>query len=84
MSQILDQAHAWEQRERETNMVQMCYLIMGLHLFLRLSQRGVLRELASGLRWIWPDKPFEIAVTSAISTRRKQVPVQVLRRLFDA
>ena len=54
LSQILEQTHAWEQRERETNMVQMCSLIMALHLFPRLSQGGVLRELAAGLRWIWP------------------------------
>ena len=86
LSQILDQTHAWERRERKTNMVQMCYLTMALHLFPRLSQRGVLRELASGLRGIWPEKPdqpFEIPVTSAISTRRNHLPVLVLRRLFE-
>ncbi|MBV9709354.1 MAG: IS4 family transposase [Ktedonobacteraceae bacterium] len=83
ISQILEKTHAWEQRERETNMVQMCYLIMALHLFPRLNQRGVLREMASGVRGIWPRESFQVPVTSAISTRRKQLPVLVMRRLFE-
>ena len=83
ISQILETTHAWEQRERETNMVQMCYLIMALHLFPRLNQRGVLREMASGLRGIWPTEHWHVPVTSAISTRRKQLPVLVMRRLFE-
>lgn len=83
LAQILSKAKAWEQRERRLNMLEICYLIIAQHLFPRLNQRGILRELAAGLRGIWPGKMDHPPCKSAISTRRKQLPVLVLRQLFQ-
>src|SRR5947209_17531755 len=60
ISQVLDDCHAWEKRERALNMVTILYLVMALTLFPRLTVGGVLRRLASGARFWCPDphEPF--------------------------
>ncbi len=83
LAQILSAARAWEQRERRLNMLEICMLIIAQHLFPRLNQCGVLRELAAGLRLIWPGPMEATPSKSAISARRKQLPVLVLRQLFQ-
>lgn len=82
LGQTLTQCHAWEERERDLNMLVVCYLLIGLHLFPHLSQEAVLRELSSSTRLLWPDPSVSVPGKSAISYRRKQLRATPLRRLF--
>ena len=80
---LLSECRAWEQRDRKLNMLTLIYEIMAFSLLPRHNSVEVLEELASGLRYVWPDeKPFPMVTKGAISQRRKQLPVTVMRLLF--
>src|SRR5205807_3136664 len=82
VEQVLTDCHAWEKREKALNMVTILYLIIALTLFPRLTVGGVLRRLASGARFLWPDPSEAVATDGAICQRRQQLGVTVLRQLF--
>ena len=82
VEQVLTDCHAWEKRERALNMVTIIYLIIALTLFPRLTVAGVLRRLASGARFLWPDPSIAIPTDSAICQRRQQLGVTPVRQLF--
>src|SRR5258708_12412535 len=63
-------------------MVGIVYLVIALTLFPRLTVGGVLRRLASGARFLWPDPREAVATDGAICQRRQQLGVTVLRQLF--
>lgn len=83
VAQVLERCHAWEERERQLNMLTVVYLLIALHLFPRHNQAAVLEELASGLRFVWPDEPPRLAGASAISYRRQQLRIPCMRLLFQ-
>jgi len=82
VEQVLSDCHAWEKREKALSMVAIVYLVIALTLFARLTVGGVLRRLASGARFLWPDPNEAVATEGAICQRRQQLGVTVLRQLF--
>ncbi len=82
IEQVLTDCHAWEKREKALNMVTIMYTVMALTLFPRLTVGGVLRRLASGVRFLWPDPTEAVPTDGAICQRRQQLGVTPLRQLF--
>src|SRR5947209_10292599 len=82
VEQVLTDCHAWEKREKALNMVTILYLLIALTLFPRLTVGGVLRRLASGARFLWPDPSAPVASDGAICQRRQQLEVTPVRHLF--
>lgn len=82
VEEVLDDCHAWEKREKALNMVTILYLVIALTLFPRLMVGGVLRRLASGARFLWPDPTQAVASEGAICQRRHQLGVTPVRHLF--
>src|SRR5438034_590633 len=82
VEQVLTDCHAWEKRERALNMVTILYLVIALTLFPRLTVAGVLRRLASGARFLWPDPSVAVPTDGAICQRRQQLGVTPVRQLF--
>ena len=68
LEQVLTDCHAWEKRERALNMVTILYLIIALTLFPRLTVAGVLRRLASGARFLWPDPRVALPTDKRLMT----------------
>ena len=81
VSEVLDECHGWEERERKLNMVVIVYLIIAFSLFPLNNTVEVLSELARGARFVWPDPSVHVPTKGAISTRRKQLKHGVLHRL---
>src|SRR5262249_20677494 len=48
IEELLETYQMWEERERKTNMQSMVYWLIALHLYPRLSQRGVYSKMVSG------------------------------------
>ncbi len=82
VADLLTRCYAWEERERKLSQVVMVYYVIGLSLLRRLNLAAVLRFLARGLRWLWPDPELALPTASALVYRRKQLGVTVLRQLF--
>jgi len=82
VADLLTRCHAWEERERKLSQVVMVYYVIGLSLLRRLNLAAVLRFLARGLRWLWPDPELALPTAGALVYRRKQSGVTVLRQLF--
>src|SRR5207253_235572 len=83
VEQVLSDCHAWEKREKALNMVTILSLLIALTLFPRLTVGGVLRRLASGARFLWPDPSAPVASDGAIWKLRQQLGVTPVRRLFQ-
>lgn len=71
------------ERERKLNMVLTVLLTIAMNLYPRVSIGAVLRKIAQGLRYIWPDDEYEVAKDSAISARRYQLGARPLVALFQ-
>jgi hypothetical protein len=82
IEEILETYQMWEERERKTNMLMITYWLIALHLYPRLSQRGVYGKMVSGLRTIRDDVPKAIPGRSAFSYRRNQLGSEILQELF--
>jgi Insertion element 4 transposase N-terminal len=83
VSQLLSQCHAWEERERCLNHLIMVYYVIALSLFRRLNLAAVLRHLAAGMRWLWPDPSLRLPTAAALVYRRRQLDTPVMRYLFQ-
>src|SRR5260370_9732237 len=81
VEKVLTDCHAWEKREKALNMVTILYLVIALTLFPRLTVGGVLRRLASGARFLWPDPREAVPTDGAICQRRQQLGVTPVRQL---
>jgi hypothetical protein len=79
---ILTAADAPAQRERKLNMVLTVLLMIAMNLYSHLSIGEVMRKIARGLRYIWPDPEYQVASDSAISYRRYQLGARPLVTLF--
>jgi hypothetical protein len=71
-----------EQRERKLNMAITVFIVIGMGLFSHLSIGKVLKQMAKGLRYIWPDPTYAVATDSAITYRRNQLGARPLVELF--
>lgn len=83
ISEVLSTCDAWEERERELNMVTVIWVIIAMGLLPSLSIPHVLQKIAQGLRYVWPDQEISLPGASALSYRRQQLGVQPLRQLFE-
>jgi hypothetical protein len=82
VAELLTRCHGWEERERKLSQIVIVYYVMGLSLVRRLNLAAVFRFLARGLRWLWPDADLALPTAGALSYRRKQLGITVLRLLF--
>ena len=79
---VLTETGACEQRERKLNMLVTVMLTIAMNIYTHSSIGEVLRKLAQGLRYIWPDPEYRVANDSAISQRRYQLGARPLVALF--
>lgn len=80
---VLSDCHAWEERERALGMMSIMYLLMAFNLFPRSNTVEVLRHMSRGPLYVWPQEVDEkIPTAGAISSRRRQLQVVPVRRLF--
>jgi len=59
------------------------WLIIALHLYPTVSIGGVVRKVARGLRFIWPDPTLPLPGDSAVAYRRAQLGAPPLVTLFQ-
>lgn len=83
VSEVLTRCHAWGERERRLNQLLLVYYIIALSLFRRLNLAAVLRQLARGLCWLWPDPSLRLPTAAALVYRRRQLGCPIMRQLFQ-
>jgi len=83
IARVLQQEARLEERERKLTMAVVVWLVIALHLYTTLSIGAVLRKLARGLRFIWPDPTIQLPKDSAIAYRRSQLGARPLVALFQ-
>lgn len=71
-----------EQRERKLNLTVVVWLVIAMNIYTHQSVGEVMRKLARGLRYIWPDPEYPLPNDAALSYRRYQLGAQPLARLF--
>lgn len=79
---VLAEQGAKEQRERKLNAFVTVLLVIAMNIFSHLSMARVLKKIAQGLRYIWPDPECKVAGKGAISYRRYQLGPRPLVALF--
>jgi hypothetical protein len=79
----LAEAAVCAQRERKLNMVMTVFVTIAMNLYARISMGAVLKQVAKGLRYIWPDPEYPVAQASAFSYRRYQLGPRPLVKLFQ-
>jgi len=82
VGELLSQCHAWETRERKLSQLLIVYYIIGLSLFRQDIVTAVFAHLCRGLRWLWPDPAVRLPTGGALTARREQLGVPVVRWLF--
>src|SRR5689334_1676240 len=82
IEQVLTRCHAWEKREKALNMRTIMYVVIALTLFPRLTVAGILRQLAAGVRLLWPDPNAALPTDGALCARRKQLGITPVRHVF--
>ncbi|MDQ5853372.1 MAG: IS4 family transposase [Chloroflexota bacterium] len=70
------------ERERKLTLDFTVWLIIALHLYPTVAIAGVVRKLARGLRFIWPDPTLPLPTDSAVAYRRAQVGARPMVTLF--
>jgi Insertion element 4 transposase N-terminal/Transposase DDE domain len=70
-------------RVRKVTLVLTVWLVIALHLYPTVAIAGVLRKLARGLRFIWPDPTLPLPGDSALAYRRAQLGARPLVTLFQ-
>ena len=79
---VLTQENAWHERERKLSMVVVVLILIAMSLYRSLSIGHVMRKLAQGLRFIWPDPDYSLAKANAFSYRRYRLGAAPMERLF--
>jgi hypothetical protein len=69
-------------RERKLTLMLTVWLVIALHLYPTVSIGGVLRKLARGLRFVWPDPSIRLPKDSALAYRRAQLGARPIVALF--
>jgi len=82
ITRVIAQEGVGEARQRRLTMVVVIWLVIALHLYPTVSIGGVLRKLARGLRFIWPDPSISLPTDSAIVYRRSQLGARPIVALF--
>jgi len=71
-----------EKRERKLNMVVVIFLLIAINIYTYISMGAVMRKIAKGLRFIWPNPDYPVPKDSAISYRRYQLGARPVVALF--
>lgn len=71
-----------EARVRKLGMGSVMLVLIAMNLYTHVSMGHVLNKLCQGLRFVWPDPDYKVAVESAITYRRYQLGVRPLVRLL--
>src|SRR4029453_15434347 len=79
---VLQQQGVQTQRERKLNMVVTVWVIIAINRYAHLLIGHVMRKLARGLRFIWPDPNYRLPKASALTYRRYQLGARPLAALF--
>ena len=79
---VLTQEQAWHERERKLSMTVVVLALVMMNLYRHLALEHVMRRLAQGLRFLWPDPTYAVPGASAFSYRRYQLGVSTMERLF--
>ena len=82
IEELLETYQMWEERERKTNMIGICYWLIALHLYPKLSMCGVYAKMVSGQRTTRDDVAEQTPSRSALSYRREQLGGELLQELF--
>jgi hypothetical protein len=82
VADLLSQCHAWEERERKLSQLLIVYYIIALSLFRQFNITEVFAHLCRGLHWFWPDGSLDWPTGGALTARRQQLGVTVMRLLF--
>jgi len=82
IGELLSQQQTWEQRERKLSQFVMVYLLIAWPLFLNQSLRSILLRLTSSLRLLGQLSLHILPSRAALSYRRKQLGVRLLRTLM--
>ncbi len=64
---VLHYHHATETRERKLSMSMVVWVLIAMNIYSTVSIAHVLRKVAQGLRFIWPDPALTPANKSAFS-----------------
>ena len=79
---VINEAGVREQRTRKLTAALTILVLIGMGLYSHLSIEAVLQKLLKGVRLLWADWEYPVANASAVSQRRYQVGVRVMRLLF--
>lgn len=79
---VLAEIGVSEQRERKLTMPVTVLLTIAMNIYTCCSIGEVMRKIAQGLRYVWPDSEPRVANDSAISQRRYQLGARPLAALF--
>jgi hypothetical protein len=82
ISAALAEEAVCEQRERKLNMMTTVLVTIAMNLYARISIGEVLKKVAKGLRYIWPDPDYPVAKANAFCYRRYQLGPRPLANLF--
>lgn len=78
----LTHERAWHERERKLSMVAVVLMLIAMNLYRPFSIGHVMRKVAQGLRFIWPEPDYPVAKANALSYRRYQLGAPTMVRLF--
>jgi hypothetical protein len=73
---------AQETRERKFNMVVVVLVVIAMSLYTYFSIEHVIKRVAQGLRFIWPDPDYTVPGDNAFTYRRYQLNARPMAALF--
>jgi hypothetical protein len=79
---VLTEHQAWHERARKLTMVTVVLVLIAMNLYRHVSMGHVLRKVAQGLRFLWPDPDYDVAKAQAVSYRRYQLGAAPMVDLF--
>jgi hypothetical protein len=79
---VLQQQGVQAQRERKLTMVVPVWVAIAMHLYAHVAIGQVIRKLARGLRFIWPDPSYRPPKAHAFTYRCYQLGARPLAALF--
>jgi hypothetical protein len=79
---VLQETGVQETRQRKFNMLVVVLLMIAMSIYTHLSLGHVMRKIARGLRFVWPDADYEVGKDSAITYRRYQLGARPMVALF--
>jgi hypothetical protein len=78
----LQETGVQEVRVRKLNMVAVMLVTIAMNIYTHLSIGAVMRKIARGLRFVWPDPDYAVPKDSALAYRRYQMGARPMVTLF--